>query len=141
MTATTSDVAEATNENKTDQEPQKDKESAKVTPQLVELGLTNEDIESFKRQYGAVAIATIGGKPYLYRQVRRSELRQIRQLQVSANADFEMIAQEKIASRCTIAPKITEEGLRESGAGLASTLSELIYALSDFDADAPPVRL
>jgi len=109
--------------------------------QLAEVGLTKADIEALKTQYGAVGLATIGGKAYVYRSVRRSELRQIRQMQVGENVDFEMLAQEKIAAKCTIAPKLTEDTLVVSGAGLANTLSELIYALSDFDVDAPPVRL
>ena len=103
-----------------------------------QLGISVAQIEDWKRQFGKIEADKIGGRWFVYRTLRRSELKQIRQ---NVQGGDDLVQEEKIASRCLVHPKLSELELRDEEAGLATTLCELIYHFSGYTPDAAPVKL
>jgi hypothetical protein len=103
-----------------------------------ELGIDLGTLDAWKKNFGKIEADKIGGRWFVYRSLKRSELKQIRQ---GMQGGDDMIQEEKIASRCLVHPKLSELELRDDDAGLATTLCELIYHFSGYSPEAPPVRL
>jgi len=103
-----------------------------------QLGVTVAQIEDWKKQFGKIEADKIGGRWFVYRTLRRSEMKQIRQ---GVQGGDDLIQEEKIAARCLVHPKLNEMELREEEAGLATTLCELIYHFSGYTPDTAPIKL
>jgi hypothetical protein len=104
------------------------------------LGITKDEVEALKNNFGRLELVHINGAPYLYRPLFRREFRRLRDPNNIQGAN-EMMIEEKVVCSCVVRPQLTEEGLSQLGAGLSSTLAALIYNISDFDIDAAPIRL
>lgn len=126
---------ETAEENAQEHDP-RDEIKAKA---YAELGLTQSNIDDLKRNFGRAELSFIGGKPYVYRPIRRRELRQLTEENKSlGGADASL--EEKVAVACTVRPQLSEI-IESTNAGLASVLCAMIYNLSDFDVDSDPIEL
>jgi len=112
----------------------------KVEGALKTLGITKEQVEQMKTNFGRVELTWIDAKPYIYRPLFRRELRHLKDPSTMQGGN-EMHMEEKIAQQCVIAPRLSHESMTNSCAGIASTLAALIYNISGFDIDASPVEL
>jgi hypothetical protein len=116
-------------------------EPSETDKALTLLKVSKEAVEVYKEQFGSLGLAWVGGRPFLYRPIRRQELKKLRAMTATPGIDNELLAQEKVTCMCTLKPELQESDLAMLGAGLANTLSDLIYEISDFGADAPPQKL
>lgn len=103
-----------------------------------EHGITPEGLEQLKKEVGKVEATKISGRWFVYRSLKRAELKQIRQ---GVQGGDELIQEEKIAARCLVLPKLTDMQLREDEAGIATTLTELVYNFSGYTPDAVPMKI
>lgn len=116
-------------------------EKTPVEKACEQLGISRAQVDAWKEAFGKVGLVYVGGKPFFYRPIRRIELREVRNVQAADPDEFENIVQEKITVKCALAPRFDETGLRMGSAGIATTISSMVYQLSDYGADAEPIVL
>lgn len=103
-----------------------------------EFGTTPAELEQLKLEVGKLECIWVGGKAFVYRSLKRAELKTIKAGVIGGD---EAIFEEKVVARCLLMPRMTEEELRSDDAGLASTLSEAISAFSGYAPDGMPIKL
>lgn len=103
-----------------------------------QLQITPEQLDSMKETFGKVEATRIAGRWFVYRALKRAELKMIRQ---GVQGGDDLIQEEKIAARCLVLPKCSEEQLRSDDAGLATTLTELIYNFSGYSPESIPLKI
>jgi hypothetical protein len=103
-----------------------------------EFGITAAELDRLKTEVGKLECIWVGGKPFVYRSLKRAELKTIKAGVIGGD---EAIFEEKVVARCLLMPRLTEEALRADDAGLASTLSEAISAFSGYAPDGMPIKL
>lgn len=120
-------------------------EKAKVSPQekarqdvCAHFQIKTEELEALKVQIGKIEAIWIGGRPFVYRSLKRVELKAIRE---SIKGGDESTYEELVASRCCVLPRVSVDELKTDDAGLASTLSDAISQFSGYAPDALPVKL
>lgn len=120
------------------QEAQRPEQGSKLAAVLQKLNLTEADVEQLKKQYGSIELVVINNQPYLYRPLFRQELRSIRK---NIQGMDEMVLEEKIVSKCVVAPRFDPMNMSHAPAGLITTLATLIYASSGYEIEARPAKL
>jgi len=108
-----------------------------VRKQIVEkLGISEEQLEAWKADYGKVVRVMLGDESFLIRPLSRLENKQMNtDLQVGQNAsEMEWAAayEEALIRRCVLAPKITVGDYTASRAGTFSSLKVAIQFYSNF---------
>ena len=111
----------------------------KVSPLGISDGPTQEQIDEWKSKYGDIFVATFGEEKYIYRPLKRFEYKQI--LSLGQAADARTYAEEKVAEKCIVWPKIEAAKLSTFKAGTISTLVDLIMAASNFGITEEPKKL
>ena len=106
-------------------------DEVKRHPSLDTNGVTDEQLAEWKRQFRRIGCSCYSGQWYIYRPLLRIEMRELQDVKGAAVADFE----EKVATRALLVPKVTELYLRGNTAGLATSLSNEILALSDYESE------
>ena len=111
----------------------------KVNPLGIPNGPTQEQIDEWKSKYGEIFVATFSDEKYVYRPLKRFEYKQI--LAVNQTPDARTYAEEKVAEKCIVWPKIEPAKLSTLKAGTISTLVDLIMAASNFGITEEPKKL
>jgi len=111
----------------------------KVSPLGIPNGPTQEQVDEWKAKFGDIYVATFGDEKYVYRPLKRFEYKQI--LQVGQTPENRTYAEEKVAEKCIIWPKIEVEKISTLKAGTISTLTELVMAVSNFGITEEPIKL
>lgn len=105
---------------------------------LKSLGIEN-DIETWKKQYGKIQLLQILGQAFVFRGVRRIEWKQITDAANKQAAGDTIqaasIAQELTVSRAVLYPKECSSNLPGLPAGTVSRLADEIMRLSGFGRD------
>lgn len=98
---------------------------------LSDYGVTEDQIEAWKNNYGNIYISQIheDGKAFLWKKLNRAEYRQIIE---SGAMSKEMSYQDAVLRKCMLAPKPSHEFLSVSDAGLIPTLFTQIMFQSGF---------
>lgn len=104
------------------------------------LGLKPEWIEEQKRLVGKISVISVAGELYIYRAVKRVEMKEIRRTVADMKGD-EAVFEEKLSARGLVYPKLTEDELRQGDAGLPSCISDAILSFSGFEPDSAPIKL
>lgn len=95
-------------------------------------------LDGLKKEFGRLETSKIAGRWFIYRTLKRAELKTIR---ASMQGGDELSQEEKIVARCLIVPRLSESQLREDDAGVATTLTELIYNFSGYQPESIAIRL
>lgn len=106
-----------------------------------ELNVTEEQVEQWKAQHRNVGLTFVGNRPFIFRSLRRPEFKQIRSIQTGQNVDLELLIQEKTATLCLLAPRLSGLDLQNENAGLPQSIADAVWEISDFQADTPTIRL
>jgi len=109
-----------------------------------EGGVTQEQIDEWKVQYGQVAAFPMGDVIYFVRPLSRKEWRDFQQKRVEAQGNLmvDMDIEEEIAVRACLHPKQNSLATKTSGyAGLPTTISEAVSNLSGFMPGITPIIL
>lgn len=111
----------------------------KVGPLGIPNGPTQEQINEWKEKYGDIYVATFSEDKYIYRSLKRFEYKQI--LSLNQTQDARTFAEEKVAEKCIIWPRVEAAKLSTLKAGTISTLVDLIMAASNFGITEEPKKL
>jgi hypothetical protein len=105
--------------------------------------VTQEQINDWKRMYGAVYSVRISGKPYIYRGLMRAEFKNIaRNASLIANQiDSNTALEEANVEVASLHPKITKDNINSVPAGVITVLSGHIMEASGFDDTGVPQQL
>lgn len=107
--------------------------------------LTQEQIAKWKEEYGKVFKVVINDKTYVYRALRRAELRGIQDKYPVVNPMVGMTPEQSenmendIALTCVLYPENLT--LDQIGAGTPGTLADCISNISGFRIDSEPEEL
>ena len=113
--------------------------SVKENPLGIANGPTQEQIDEWKSKHDEIFVAKFTEEKYIYRPLKRFEYKQI--LSVNQTPDARTYAEEKVAEKCIIWPKIDPAKLSTLKAGTISTLVDLIMAASNFGITEEPKKL
>ena len=102
-------------------------------------GVTKEQVNEWKEKYGDIYVATFSEEKYIYRPLKRFEYKQI--LSLNQTQDARTFAEEKVAEKCIVWPKVESAKLSTLKAGTISTLVDLIMAASNFGITEEPQKL
>ena len=111
----------------------------KVSSLGIPNGVTKEQVSEWKEKYGDIYVATFNEEEYIYRPLKRFEYKQI--LSINQTQDARTFAEEKVAEKCIIWPKIESAKLSTLKAGTISTIVDLIMAASNFGITEEPRKL
>jgi hypothetical protein len=105
---------------------------------LEKAGVSKEQIETWKRQFGPVECQSILGQIYVYRGLSRLELNNINKME---GLTLEM-KEEIFTEKCTLYPQLSRMNFSGNSAGVPTIIAEAIHALSGFvPEEETPVRL
>ena len=112
--------------------------------ELSEMGVSETQIEQWRKQYRRLATVRICDRLYIVRPLRRIEKRKIIQkaMAVSEAWQQEMAINEEIAYKCTLFPSLDLVELRnESEDGVVEEISKSVQELSGYGASAYVMEL
>jgi len=111
----------------------------KDNPLEIVNGPTQEKINEWKVKFGDIFVTSLGNDKYIYRPLKRFEYKQI--LQTAQNPENKAFAEEKVAEKCIIWPKLDAAKFSMLKAGTISTLVDLVMVASDFGVSEEPRKL
>lgn len=105
---------------------------------VVRNGPTRKEVEGWKKRYNHVYFTPFDGETFVWRTLQRPEYREIIRDQTITALDRE----EMFTEKCVLYPyDFSLEKIRNSRAGIASLLSEMIMDKSGFVAQSAPIKL
>ena len=101
--------------------------------------LTQQMIDAWKQAFGdrKIIMITVNDRVFVFRHLLRPEYRSLKKLE---NTDEEYL-EERIASTCTLYPRLTDLEWRAESAGLANAVATAIMRASGFNANIQPFKL
>lgn len=111
----------------------------KHSEKLEKYGISQEQINKWKEQFGRIELSVIGGRAFVYRFAPNMEWQQLKTQ--TENLDRRELVEEALVKRFVLFPQSFKTELPTLPAGVVPTLAEAITRISGFGYDEEPLEL